>query len=368
MTSIPFLDLKNINLSYQKDLDVAFSRVLNSGWYVLGREVSNFESEFSAYCDVNYCIGVGNGLEAMHLVLRAWGLGPDDEVIVPSNTYIATWLAVNYVGAKLVPIEPDKNFNIDPLKIEAAITKNTKAIIAVHLYGHPANMDPICSIAKSRGIKVLEDAAQAHGALYKARRVGSLADAAAFSFYPGKNLGALGDGGCITTNDPNLADKIRSLRNYGSHIKYQNEIIGFNSRLDELQAAFLREKLPYLDRDNSRRTLIAEFYLAELQGLSDLTLPTVSLDVSPVWHLFVIRHPKREDLQKKLAELGVGTMIHYPIPPHLQKAYEPWGWSKGAFPVSEAIHSDVLSLPMGPTITLEIAHEVVRRMKLALAK
>lgn len=367
MNLIPFLDLKAINLSYQKELDSTFSRVLDSGWYVLGGEVSSFESEFSAYCGANFCVGVGNGLEAMHLILRAWGVGPGDEVIVPSNTYIATWLAVNYVGARPVPVEPDQNFNIDPLKIEQKITKNTKAIIAVHLYGHPASMDCICRIAKSRGLKVLEDAAQAHGALYKGRRVGSLGDAAAFSFYPGKNLGALGDGGCVTTSDPVLADKIRSLRNYGSHVKYQNEFIGFNSRLDELQAAFLREKLPYLDRDNGRRKLIAEFYLNELNDLSRITPPAVSNDVSPVWHLFVIRNAKRDQLQKRLTELGVGTMVHYPIPPHLQKAYEPMGWLKGAFPISEAIHSEVLSLPMGPTMTLENAQEVVRRLKLAVA-
>ena len=366
MTYIPFLDLKAINLTYQKNLQIAFSRVLESGWYVLGGEVASFESEFAVFCGVNYSVGVGNGLEAMHLVLRAWGLGPDDEVIVPSNTYIATWLAVNYVGAKIVPVEPDQNFNIDPLKIDAAITNKTKVIIAVHLYGHPADMDPICRIAKSRGIKVLEDAAQAHGAMYKGRRIGSLGDAAAFSFYPGKNLGALGDGGCVTTNDLILAEKIRSLRNYGSKIKYQNEIIGFNSRLDELQAAFLREKLPYLDRDNDRRRLIAEFYLSELRGLEGLSLPIVSNDVSPVWHLFVIKHPKRDYLQKRLAELGIGTMIHYPIPPHLQKAYEIGGWVKGQFPISEAIHSEVLSLPMGPTITIEIAKEVTRCVKLAL--
>jgi len=366
MISIPFLDLKGINLSYRTELDAAFAKVLNSGWYVLGDEVASFESEFADFCGVNFCIGVGNGLEAMHLVLQAWGLGLEDEVIVPSNTYIATWLAVNYVGAKIVPVEPDENFNINPLKIEAAISSKTKAIIAVHLYGHPANMDPIYNLAKSKGIKLLEDAAQAHGGLYKGRRVGSLGDAAAFSFYPGKNLGALGDGGCVTTDDPILAEKIRSLRNYGSHIKYQNEIIGFNSRLDEVQASFLKVKLPYLDRDNDRRRMIAELYLAELHGLDGLVLPVVSADVSPVWHLFVIRHPKRDRLQEKLAELGVGTMIHYPIPPHLQKAYELDGWVKGQFPVSETIHAEVLSLPMGPTMTFEDAHEVVGRLKLAL--
>ena len=361
MIKVPFLDLKSVNHAYSPELEEAFLKVLRSGQYIMGEECKAFEHSYAEYCGVNHCIGVGNGLEAMHLTLRAWGIGEGDEVIVPSNTYIATWLAVNYVGATLVPVEPDLGtYNLDPLMIERAITPRTKAIIAVHLYGQPVDFDLIYSIAEKFGLKVLEDAAQAHGAIYKSRRVGSLGHAAAFSFYPGKNLGALGDAGCVTTNDESLAEKIGELRNYGSLLKYHNNVRGYNSRLDELQAAFLNVKLPYLDRDNRRRSLIADFYTKELDGFEGLVLPKV-IDVAvPVWHLYVVRYSRRNELQKKLENKNIGTLIHYPIPPHLQPAYSDMGFSAGDFPLAEKIHQEVLSLPMGPNMEIDDAAKVVK--------
>lgn len=357
---IPFLDLKSINLRQKQEFQKALESVLDSGWLVLGKQTEAFEKEFAAYCDVQHCVGVANGLDALHLVLRAWGIGAGDEVIVPSNTYIATWLAVSQVGATPVPVEPDlQTFNIDPELIEVAITPRTRAIIAVHLYGQTASMEKIMSIADRHGLKVLEDGAQAHGASLNKRRAGALGHAAAFSFYPGKNLGALGDAGAVTTNDAGLADKIRVLRNYGSHIKYQNEIKGYNSRLDELQSAFLRVKLQLLDNDNTHRSKIAAGYTEGLKGLDGLTIPTVCDGHDHVWHLYVVRHANREKLQIRLAELGVGTMIHYPIPPHLQPAYKDLGMHGGAFPISEKMHREVLSLPMGPTLTQEDADKVI---------
>lgn len=349
---VPFLDLRSINLRSAEDFTRALTRVLDSGWLILGKEVEEFESEFSAYCESKHCIGVANGLDALHLILRGMGIGEGDEVIVPSNTYIATWLAVGYVGATPVPVEPDiKTCNIDVRRIEAAITSRTKAVIAVHLYGQCADMDPISTVAKKHGLKVIEDAAQAHGAKYKGRKAGSLGDAAGFSFYPGKNLGALGDGGAVTTGDENLAREIRALRNYGSDIKYHNRLKGYNSRLDELQAAFLRVKLRLLDSDNRRRREIAERYSRGLKGLPDLELPHVADGNSPVWHLYVVRTSCREALQDYLSGRGIGTMIHYPIPPHLQPAYAELGMKEGDFPVSETIHRSALSLPIGPTMT-----------------
>jgi len=349
---VPFLDLKAVNAPCFNGFEQAFDRVVNSGWYILGSEVKAFEREFAEYCETEHCIGVGNGLDALHLILRGYGIGEGDEVIVPSNTYIATWLAVSYAGAKPVPVEPDeRTYNINPELIEQAITSQTKAIIAVHLYGQTADMDPINEIASRHGLKVIEDAAQAHGALYKGRKAGSLGDAAGFSFYPGKNLGALGDGGAVTTSDRGLADKIRVLRNYGSEKKYHNSVKGYNSRLDELQAAFLRAKLPLLDSDNSRRTEIATLYNEGLKDFSGLTLPVVPEWSSPVWHLYVVRCSKRDGLQQQLKENGIGTMIHYPIPPHLQSAYAEFGWNQGDFSVAEAIHKEILSLPIGSTIS-----------------
>jgi dTDP-4-amino-4,6-dideoxygalactose transaminase len=324
---IPFNDFAAPYQELKAELDEAYKCFMQSGWYILGKEVEAFEQEYAAYCGTKFCVGVGNCLDAMHLVLRAWNIGSGDEVIVPSNTYIATWLAVSHAGATPVPVEPDpRTYNLDPALIEAAITPRTKAILPVHLYGQSADMDPILEIARRHGLKVLEDAAQAQGAKYKGRCTGSLGDAAGHSFYPTKNLGAFGDGGAVTTNDPELADCIRKLRNYGSKKRYYNEIIGYNSRLDELQAAFLRVKLRHLDEWNQRRQKIAAIYLDGLKSeignrKSEITLPFVPKWAEPVWHLFVIRHPQRDLLQQKLTEAGIGTLIHYPVPPHRSGAY-----------------------------------------------
>lgn len=346
---IPFLDLNSPYIELKEDLDSAFHRVMNSGWYILGKEVEGFESEFATYCESKYCIGVANGLDALHLILSAFDVGPGDEVIVPANTYIATWLAVTHAGATPVPVEPDKRtYNIDPSKIESAITQKTKAILVVHLYGQTADMDPINGIAQKHGLKVIEDCAQAHGAKYKGRRAGCLGDVAGFSFYPGKNLGAIGDGGAVTTNDSALAARIRVLRNYGSQVKYHNEVIGYNSRLDELQAAFLRVKLKCLDEWNVRRRTVALNYLEGLRSTQDLVLPFVPEWAEPVWHLFVVRHLRRNELQQLLNTAGIGTLIHYPIPPHLSEAYTHDGFNGLKLPITEQLAKTVLSLPMGP--------------------
>lgn len=362
---IPFLDLRSINASYRDGLKAAFDRVLDSGWYIMGEELARFEEEFAAYCGVKHCVGVGNGLEAMHLVLRAWGIGAGDEVIVPSNTYIATWLAVSYAGAVPVPVEPDPGtFNLDPRRVEAAITPRTRGILPVHLYGQPADMDAICEIASRHGLKVLEDCAQAHGASYKNRRTGSLGDAAGFSFYPGKNLGALGDGGAITTNDDALADAVRMLRNYGSRVKYHNEKKGFNSRLDELQAAFLRVKLPQLDAANESRRQISARYTQAFQGLS-LILPAVPSWAAPVWHLYVVRVPNRATFVQHLDETEIGSLIHYPVPPYSQPAYRELGILPGALPIAEAMAADVVSLPIWPDMPCEAQQAVIDAVCLA---
>jgi len=367
--SVPFLDFVAPYEELRTELDEAYFRFMRSAWYVLGKEVEAFEQEFAAFCGVQHCVGVGNGLEALHLILRAYGIGQGDEVIVPSNTYIATWLAVSYAGAIPVPVEPNTEiFNIDPARIEAAITARTKAIMPVHLYGQPANMDPILELARKHGLKVIEDNAQSQGARYKGRRTGSLGDAAGNSFYPGKNLGALGDAGAVTTNDAVLADRVRCLRNYGSKKKYYNECKGYNSRLDELQAAFLRVKLNKLDEWNERRRKVAARYLAGFDGVSGLTLPFVPAWAEPVWHLFVVRHPNREGLQQALTEAGIGTLIHYPVPPHLSGAYADGKWAPGAFPVAEALANTVLSLPMGPHLPEDQADQVVRKTAEALKK
>jgi dTDP-4-amino-4,6-dideoxygalactose transaminase len=351
---VPFLDFTAPYAELKSELDEAYFRFMRSAWYVLGQEVEAFEQEYATYCGVKHCVGVANGLEALHLTLRAYGIGENDEVIVPSNTYIATWLAISYAGAMPVPVEPDpKTFNLDPGRIEAAITRRTKAIMPVHLYGQSADMDPIMSIARKHGLKVIEDNAQAQGARYKGRRTGSLGDAAGNSFYPGKNLGAYGEAGAVTTNDKELADNIRVLRNYGSQKKYYNDVKGYNSRLDELQAAFLRVKLKKLDEWNDRRRDVAAFYLTELGGAANLTLPFVPEWAEPVWHLFVVRHLKRNALQQKLAAADIGTLIHYPVPAHLSGAYADGKWTRGAFPVAEELADTVLSLPMGPHLAKE---------------
>lgn len=351
--NVPFLDMRAPHQELREQMRAAFERVLDSGWFILGKEVKGFEDEFASYCETAHCVGVGNGLDALHLILRAWGIGPGDEVIVPSNTYIATWLAADQVGAVPVPVEPDAaTYNIDPRQIERAVTPRTRAIIAVHLYGQTADMDGINAVAKRHGLKVIEDAAQAHGARYKGRPAGSLGDAAAFSLYPGKNLGALGDGGCVTTQDETLATKVRVLANYGSEVKYRNEVKGFNSRLDELHAAFLREKLRFLDEWNARRVSVANRYLDALSRTSAV-LPVVPEWSSPVWHQFVVQLADRERVQARLTEAGIGSLIHYPIPPHLQKAYADAGWRAGDFPIAERMAERVLSLPIGPHISVD---------------
>ena len=363
---IPFLDLKAGYLELQPEIDAAIKRVLNSGWYILGSEVEAFEAEFASYCEANYCVGVANGLDALHLSLLALGVKPGDEVIVPSNTYIATWLAVSQCGAIPVPVEPDPlTYNVDPTRIEAAITDRTKVILPVHLYGQPADMDPILAIAKKHDLRVLEDGAQAHGARYKDKRIGAHGDIVAWSFYPGKNLGAYGDGGAITTNDAELADRINVLRNYGSRVKYVNDVLGFNSRLDPLQAAALRVKLKVLDEWNERRSNIAECYSDELKNIG-LLLPLVPEWAKPVWHLYVVQHPQRDNLQKQLGEGDIGTLIHYPIPPHLQAAYAKLGFGKGDLPIAERIHQNVLSLPIGPHLTNNHLKSAIEATKVAL--
>lgn len=359
---IPFLDLKAPYSELKNELDAAAQRVLESGWYIGGKEVEAFEREFADYCGTKNCIGVGNGLEALHLILRGFGFGEGDEVIVPANTYIATWLAVSYAGATPVPVEPNPNtFNLEPKNIEAAITSRTRAIMPVHLYGQPADMDAVNEIARKHELKVIEDAAQAHGARYKGRLSGSLGDAAGFSFYPGKNLGAFGDAGAVTTDDDELADRIRLLRNYGSRVKYYNEVKGYNSRLDPLQAAFLRVKLKYLDQWNARRVKVAEKYLHELANIEEIILPLVSESTVPAWHLFVIRYADREKLQNFLENKGVGTLIHYPVPPHLSKAYEEM--KNCEFPVSENSAETVLSLPIGPHLGADAVEYVCSTVK-----
>lgn len=364
--NVQFLDLKSHHRSMQEDLDSAFRRVLASGCYVLGREVEAFEREFASYCGVRHCIGVANGLDAMHLILRAYGIEMDDEVIVPANTYIATWLAVSHCGATPVPVEPiESTCNLDPECVQAAITERTKAIIVVHLYGQPADMDAIAAIAGRYGLKVIEDAAQAHGALYKGRRTGGLGDAAGFSFYPGKNLGALGDGGAVTTNDSGLADCIRSLRNYGSRAKYYNEVKGFNSRLDELQAALLRVKLRRLDADNAKRRAVVSHYTEGFAGIP-LRLPEVPAWADPVWHVYTVRHQRRDLLRAMLVEASIATVIHYPVPPHLQQAYADLGFKRGDLPISEAIHDTVLSLPLWPGMPLEQTEYVIDKVRTAV--
>ncbi|MEH6717882.1 MAG: DegT/DnrJ/EryC1/StrS family aminotransferase [Aurantimonas endophytica] len=356
---IPFLDLLAPHVELRAELDAAIARVLDSGWYILGPEVEVFEAEWAGYCEAQHAVGLANGLDALILALRALGVGPGDEVIVPSNTYIATWLAVSAVGARPVPVEPDPaTYNIDPTRIEAAITPRTKALLPVHLYGQPADLDPILALARHHGIAVVEDAAQAHGARYKGRRVGAHGDIVCWSFYPGKNLGALGDGGAITTNRADLAETIRMLRNYGSREKYVNAVQGVNSRLDPLQAAVLRVKLGHLDEWTDRRRTIAAVY-AEGLAESGLRLPHVPEWADPAWHLYVVRSPERDALQKRLAAAGVGTLIHYPIPPHRQAAYTELGVAADALPLARDLANEVLSVPIGPHLTRQHAERVI---------
>jgi len=357
MTTIPFLDLGQLNQSIRPLFDEAYNRVMDSGWFIMGPELEAFENEFAQYSEVKHCIGVGNGLEALHLLLKAYDIGPGDEVIVPSNTFIATWLAVTNCGATPVPVEPNiETHNIEPTLIENAITSRTRAIMPVHLYGQPADMDPITEIAEKHGLIVIEDAAQAQGARYKGRRVGSLGHAAGTSFYPGKNLGALGDGGAVLTNDDAIADKVKQLRNYGSTVKYQHDVIGYNSRLDEMQAAFLRAKLSVLDEWNVSRRRIADQY-SMLLAQANVILPIVPDYAEPVWHLYVIGSQKRDDLKVHLEQQGVSTVIHYPIPPHRQKCY--YNYSQYNLPIADKLAKEVLSLPMSPIMSNEQVGQVV---------
>ena len=363
---IPFLDLKAINAQYLDKLIVACTQVVDSGWYICGKQVDDFERHFAHYCGTQYAIGVANGLDALILTLRAWKelgkLNEGDEVIVPSNTYIASILAISQNNLKPVLVEPDLNtLNINPKKIEAAITIKTKAILPVHLYGQLAAMPEIMVIAKKYNLLVLEDSAQAHGAEIDGKKAGNWGDASGFSFYPGKNLGALGDGGAITTNDAELANMLKAIRNYGSHEKYKNLMLGVNSRLDEIQAAILNVKLKFLDRENQHRRQIADLYLKGIQNPT-IDLPLINIDAETytqhVWHLFVIRTRHREELQKYLADHGVQTLIHYPIPPHKQQAYKEW--NDLSLPISEQIHAEVLSLPIGPTLSMDEAKQIVQ--------
>ncbi|UNW07075.1 DegT/DnrJ/EryC1/StrS family aminotransferase [Acinetobacter variabilis] len=363
---IPFLDLKATNTQYRDQLIAACTQVIDSGWYICGKELEKFEHNYANYCGTRYAIGVANGLDALILTLRAWKelgkLHEGDEVIVPSNTYIASILAISQNNLKPVLVEPDiTTFNIDTKKIEAAITPKTKVILPVHLYGQLAAMPEIMAIAKKYNLLVLEDSAQGHGAEINGQKAGNWGDAAGFSFYPGKNLGALGDGGAITTNDAELAQMLKAIRNYGSHEKYKNLVPGVNSRLDEIQAAILNVKLKFLDQENQHRRHIADLYLKEIQNTA-IELPCKNINTETyaqhVWHLFVIRTKYREKLQQYLAENGVQTLIHYPIPPHKQQAYQEWNGL--SFPVSEQIHAEVLSLPIGPTLSMDEAKQVVQ--------
>ncbi len=356
---IPYLDLKKINSVYGKKLEEALSRTLDSGWYIMGEEVKKFEAAYADYIGTKHCIGTGNGLDALSLILNALEIGPGDEVIVPANTYIASILSVNMNHAIPVLVEPDPaTFNINPAEIESKITHRTKAILVVHLYGQSVDMDPIKELAEKFNLKVVEDCAQSHGAVHKGIKTGSIGDAAGFSFYPGKNLGALGDAGAITTNDSELAEKLFALRNYGSHIKYRNKYKGINSRLDEIQAAVLSVKLPHLDRENQKRREIAEYYISKITNPKIVCPKVANKDPqSHVWHIFAICCPEREKLADYLLQNGIQTMVHYPIPPHHQEAYGEL--SHLDLPLTEKIHNEVLSLPLHPVLSKDEAETIV---------
>lgn len=358
---VPFLDLKVCHDEARSELDAAYRTVVDSGWFIRGQQLSAFENQFAEYCGAKHCVGVGNGLDALTLILEALGIGPGDEVLVPSHTFVATWLAVSRVGATPVPVEPGCDYNMDPSRISQLINARTRAVIPVHLYGSPAPMDAVREIAEENGLKIVEDAAQAHGARYRGASVGALSDAAAFSFYPGKNLGALGDGGAVVTNNSELAGKISQLGNYGSREKYHHQLAGCNSRLDELQAALLLAKLPLLESWNDRRRRIAGIYLDGLVN-TGLVLPVVPIDCTPVWHLFVVQTENREHLQGELWNRGIETQIHYPIAPHNQPVY--MRTHKGLdLAIADNLQERVLSLPMGPHLSDEQAMFVVSTLR-----
>lgn len=364
--TVPFLDLGAATAELRAEIDEAIACVLSSGWYIGGPEVARFEEQFAAYAGAAFCVGIGNGLDALHLSLRALEIGRGDEVIVASNGFIATVLAVTMAGATPVLVEPDPHtHNLDPRKVEAAITPRTRALLPTHLYGQPADMDALTVVARAHGLRLIGDAAQAHGAHYKGQPVGGLGDVATWSFYPSKNLGALGDAGAITTNDPELARKVRMLGNYGSSVRYINEAQGVNSRLDPLQAAALSVKLNHLDRWNARRKAIADYY-ADRLAAPLLQLPIVPEWADPVWHLYVVQHPERDAFQARLAERGVQTLIHYPVPPHLQQAYVDLGLGRGSLPVAERLAETVLSLPIGPHLSDGQVEQVVKAVAASL--
>ena len=364
--TVPFLDLGGAYRELKVEIDDAVARVLASGWYVGGPEVESFEQAWADYCGARACVGVGNGLDALHLALRALGIGEGDEVITAGNSYIATALAISMVGATPVFIEPDpRTYNLDAARIEDAITRRTRAILPTHLYGQPADIAAIQVVARRHGLKVIEDAAQAHGARISGERIGAHSDAVCWSFYPTKNLGALGDAGAVTVNDPELASRIRMLGNYGSRERYVNEERGFNSRLDPIQAAVLAAKLPHLDAWNARRRAIAEYYSAALAD-TGLALPAVADGVDPVWHLYVIQSDDRDALASRLAAAGVQTLIHYPIPPHRQQAYADLGLAEGDQPIAERLGERILSLPIGPHLTMAQAEQVAAAVRTAI--
>lgn len=361
---VPFLDVGAATRELQIPTLAAIERVVRSGWYIRGDETAAFEAEFAAFTGAKHAVGVGNGLDAITLALRALGIGSGDDVIVPSNTYIATWLAVVHAGARPVAVEPIVGqWNIDATRVADAITPRSRAIIPVHLYGQPADLTELLEVAEDHGLAVVEDAAQAHGARYKGRRVGAHGHAVAWSFYPGKNLGALGDGGAVTTDDAQVAERIRALANYGSSRKYVNDFLGANSRLDEIQSAVLRTKLPHLDAWNSRRTAIAKRYNDELADIPGLELPLVAPDREHVWHLYVVDHPSRDALQKHLAGQGIQTLIHYPIPPHMSGAFAPLGFTEGTFRIAERAAQTHLSLPMGPHLSQDDVTRVINAVR-----
>ena len=366
---IKFLDLKKINERFRREMDAAAKRLLDSGWYLLGKEIERFETDFAAYCGVKHCIGVANGLDALKLIIKAYGFGPGDEIIVSANTYIASILAISDNGCTPVLVEPKWETRlIDEDLVEAAVTPRTKAIMVVHLYGRAMNMTKVWAVAKKYNLKVIEDSAQAHGAMFDGRRTGNLGDASGFSFYPGKNLGCLGDGGAVTTNDDALAAKVRALRNYGSDVKYHFPYRGTNSRLDEIQAAWLGVKLPHLDTDNARRAEIAARYCAEINNplielpsvpqIKHSNTQTLKQFFPHVWHVFAVTCPKRDEFQKYLTERGIQTVIHYPIPPHKQPCYSEW--NDRSYPITERIHREIISLPISPVLTDEEVGEVIK--------
>ena len=357
--NVPFVDLHAQYLTIKSDIDGAIADVIRQSAFIRSKHVTDFETQWANTVGVRCCVSCANGTDAIYIAMRGLGLKQGDEVITTAHSWISTSETITQAGGKVVFCDTDRQtFTIDPKQIESKITPRTVGIIPVHLYGQPADMDPILAIAAKRGLWVIEDCAQAHIAEYKGRQVGTMGTAATFSFYPGKNLGAMGDGGAITTDDPELAARLRTLRNYGSAKKYHNDIIGWNSRLDELQAALLRVRLPMLDADNMRRRVIAARYQGALIH-PKLTLPAVLPHVEPVWHLYVVRHPERDRLQARLAERGIGTMIHYPVPPHLQPAYAELGIGPGSLPIAERIHAEVLSLPIGPTMRDDEVEQVI---------